>query len=176
MRRLLVAVAALLAIAVAPTIAHAHRLNAAITMVEISPKSGRLVVSHRLYAHDLEHVLFLGAVKLDYFDTPEGKKALGAYVQNRFSVADGAGKAVALGFRGAETEGDLVWAYFDAPRPTNLGQISVNSSLLHDYADDQVNTVTVTLASTTRSAVFPRGARTQTLVFPTSPLGAKPRR
>jgi hypothetical protein len=156
---------ALAALAVG-SVAHAHRLNAALTVVEISPITGRLVVSHRMYAHDLEHALRLGSAELDWFETEAGKRQLGAYTADRFTLKDANGAPVPLTFRASEIDGALVWAYFDAPAPADLSAITVNSQLLHDYAGDQINLVNVRFGDVTRSGYFDLGAEPRTLVFP----------
>lgn len=144
----------------------AHRLDAALTTVEISAVTGKLVVSHRMYAHDLEHALRLGSVGLLWFDTKEGGAQLGAYAADRFALFDGDGQRINLVYKGAETEGDLVWVYFDADKPLNVSAFVVGSQLLNDFSESQTNLVTIRIGEVTRSATFKVGSEPARLVFP----------
>lgn len=149
--------------------AQAHRLDAALSTVEISAVTGKLVVSHRMYAHDLEHALRLGSVGLLWFDSKEGGAQLGAYAADRFALFDGDGQRISLTFRGAETEGDLVWVYFDGEKPSNISEFVVGSQLLNDFSENQTNLVTIRIGQVTRSATFRVGSGPAKLVFSSTP-------
>lgn len=131
----------------------AHRMDAAVTTLDIRPDGRTLQVTHRLYAHDLEHMLQLGPIGVGWFDTAEGQRALGGYVAGAFVLRDAGGRDVPLRYVGAETAGDLVFVYFDGlvPRGTVL---EVDSNLLVAFSPAQRNLVNLQRGSVTRSATF----------------------
>lgn len=142
--------------ALAATPALAHRMDAALSVVELQA-DGTVEVSHRLFAHDLEHALDPGPVGLRWFEMPAGQVALRDYVAARFVLNDARGRPVALRFVGAEVQGDLVWIYFEGRRPSGRF-VTVDSDLLQDVSDRQTNQVNVRAGGRTRTAIFPPGA------------------
>ncbi|MEN9855228.1 MAG: hypothetical protein RLZZ157_354, partial [Pseudomonadota bacterium] len=60
-RSLWAALLALCAVLLGPSAAFAHRMDVAMSVVEINPISQKLEVSHKLYAHDLEGALGAGS-------------------------------------------------------------------------------------------------------------------
>ena len=131
----------------------AHRMDAAISTLDIRPDGRTLQVTHRLYAHDLEHTLDLGPVGVGWFDTSEGQQALGAYAARAFVLRDGRGRDVALRFVGAETQGDLVFIYFEGTLPRGR-ELEVDSNLLVEFSEAQRNLVNLQRGSLTVSATF----------------------
>ncbi len=165
MRRSCVALLGLLAISLASSPALAHRLEAALSVVEVNPSSGVLEITHRLYAHDLEHALDLGPVGVGYFETSEGQAAIKAYCERQFLIADGQGKAIPLQFVGAEVSGDLLYVYFEAGR--YLGrELTLDSNLLQDFTEAQVNQVNVRRGGKTVSARFQTGTTAKRMRLP----------
>ena len=153
MKRSGVALLGLLAMALVSSPAVAHRIEAALSVVEVNATSGVLEITHRLYAHDLEHALDLGAVGVGYFETPEGQAAIKAYCERQFLIADGEGKAMPLQFVGAEVSGDLLYVYFEADRYRGR-DLTLDSNLLQDFTQAQVNQVNVRRDGKTVSARF----------------------
>lgn len=133
--------------------ASAHRMNTAVSVVEERPP-GQLQITHRLYAHDLEHALDLPAVTADFFDSPEGQRLLGRYVEQRFVLARPDGRPVPLRYIGAETERDLVLVYFEGSLPRGLAGLRVDSDLLMDLNPDQANLVNVRAGGASLSLRF----------------------
>lgn len=165
MKRLRVAGLGLLAIALASSPAIAHRLEAALSVVEINPSSGVLEITHRLYAHDLEHALDLGPVGAGYFETSEGQAAIKAYCERQFFLGDGRGKAMPLQFVGAELSGDLLYVYFEAGRYSGRA-LTLDSNLLQDFTQAQVNQVNVRRDGKTISARFQTGTPAKLMGLP----------
>jgi hypothetical protein len=145
--------------------AFAHRMNAAMSLIEISPTNGRLEVTHSLFAHDLEGVLGAGSVRLDWFETPQGEAALRTYVERNFVLKAQNGRAIALTFIGIELRGDLINVYFDAPHYRGT-RVTVDVNFLQEVSDTQVNQVNLRARGRTISAVFRAGAEPKTLVIP----------
>jgi hypothetical protein len=149
----------------APAAASAHRMNVAMSLIEVSPRSGRLEITHTLFAHDLEGALLAGAVSLSWLESPQGQQALRAYCLRQFTLTNQSGRPLALSFVGAELRGDVINIYFDAPRYAGTSLI-VDSNLLQDISDSQVNQVNVRAAGKTVSATFGAGAQAVRLAVP----------
>lgn len=153
----------LLALASSPT--SAHRIEAALSVVEVNPSSGVLEITHRLYAHDLEHALDLGAVGAGYFETPDGLAAIKAYCERQFFIGDEAGRALRLQFVGAELSGDLLYVYFEAGRYGGKA-LMLDSNLLQDFTQAQVNQINLRRAGKTVSARFQTGTPAKQMSLP----------
>ena len=157
-------VLSVLALCLAAGPALAHRAHAGLT--EIAPdRSGRVLeITHRLFAHDLEPVLF-HKVYNDWAQSPQGVARVGAYSAAHFALtADG--KPLALDYVGAEPEGEFIYIYFTAPFPKGAARLGVADSLLMDVLDDQVNLVNLTLGGKTQSHYFRYGDAPQTFALP----------
>jgi hypothetical protein len=148
-----------------PVAASAHRMNAAMSVIEVSPRSGRLQITHTLFAHDLEGALLAGAVSISWLESPAGKQALRAYCLRQFTLTNQTGGPIALSFVGAELRGDVINVYFEGPRYTGTSVI-VDSNLLQDISDSQVNQVNVRAVSKTVSATFAAGAQAVRMAVP----------
>lgn len=140
-------------------------MNAAMSLVEVSQSTGRLEVTHSLYAHDLEGVLGAGSVRLTWFETPQGEAALRAYCERNFTLKNQSGRSIALTFVGVELRGDLINVYYDAPRYRGRSVI-VDANFLQEVSDSQINQVNLRANGTTISAVFRAGADAKTLSIP----------
>jgi hypothetical protein len=145
--------------------ATAHRMNAALSIIEINGRTGELELIHRLYAHDLEHAIDLGAAGIRYFETEAGKRALKSYTEANFTLKDARGRPVALRFIGTELSGDLVYIYFAGRAPAGK-HVLVDSDLLQAYSERQINQVNVRASGQTRSAVFVDGAVAKRIAIP----------
>jgi hypothetical protein len=164
-RALLIASFAGVSALLAPAPASAHRMNVAMSLIEVSPRSGRLEITHTLYAHDLEGALLAGAVSLSWLESAQGQQALRAYCLRQFTLTNQAGRPLVLSFVGAELRGDVINIYFDAPRYAGTSVI-VDSNLLQDISDSQVNQVNVRANGKTVSATFSAGAQAVRLAMP----------
>jgi hypothetical protein len=149
----------------APATASAHRMNSAMSLIEVSPRTGRLEVTHTLFAHDLEGALLAGAVSMRWLESPAGEQALRAYCLRQFTLTNQAGRPIALTFVGAELRGDVINVYFEGPRYTGTS-VLVDSNLLQDISDSQVNQVNVRAVGKTVSATFAAGAQAVRLAVP----------
>jgi hypothetical protein len=145
--------------------AQAHRIQAALSVVEISPNTQNLEVTHRLYAHDLEHALDLGSVGMVWFETKEGQAAIKAYCLRQFSIGDGNGKPLALQFVGAELSGDLLYVYFEAGQYRGKS-LTLDSNLLQDFTKGQLNQINLRRGGKTISARFQSDTAAKKMVLP----------
>jgi hypothetical protein len=145
--------------------AWAHRMNTAISLVEVSPTSGRLQVTHSLSAHDLEGVLGAGSVSVTWFDTPAGGAALRAYCEQKFVLNGQNNRPIVLAFIGVELNGDLINVYFEAPRYRGA-TVTVDANFLQEVSESQVNRVNVRARGKTVSAVFLQGTEPKLMTIP----------
>ena len=147
------------------TSAMAHRMDAAMSLIEVNPRTGRLEVTHTLYAHDMEDALRAGAVPLSWFETRQGKNAIRDYCLAQFTLTDTQGVPIALTFVGVELRGDVINVFFDAPRYGGAS-IIIDSNFLHEASDSQINRVNVRAGGRTVSEVFEAGASARRIVMP----------
>ncbi len=165
MKRATLAGLGLLAMLFASSPVLAHRIEAALSVVEVNPSSGVLEITHRLYAHDLEHALDLGAVGAGYFETSEGQAAIKAYCERQFFIGDGQGRIIPIQFIGAELSGDLLYVYFEAGRYRGRA-LTLDSNLLQDFTEAQVNQINLRRAGKTVSARFQTGTPAKLMNLP----------
>jgi hypothetical protein len=149
----------------ATTPAFAHRMNTAMSLIEVSPSTGKLEISHTLFAHDLEGVLGAGPVRINWLESPQGEAAIKAYCLNQFIITDGRGRPLRLTFVGVELRGDMINVYFEAPRFAGRAVI-IDSNFLQDVSDSQINRVNLRANGRTTSAVFEAGAPARRVALP----------
>ena len=154
-----------MALILSPTKAMAHRMDAAMSLIEVNPRTSRLEVTHFLYAHDMEDALRAGAVSLSWFETPEGKDAIRDYSLAQFTLTDTQGVPIALTFVGVELRGDVINVFFDAPRYGGAS-IIIDSNFLQETSDSQINRVNLRAGGRTVSAVFEAGATAHRVAMP----------
>jgi len=146
--------------------AQAHRGHAGLTVVEIDPVVGSVLVVHRFYAHDVEPTLVvLAPEKQPSLDDPEAFAALKAHLVDRFRI-DIDGVRVPLRLIGETLAGDNVRVDFGgewAPRP--IREVRVDQDFFADIYDDMEMQVNVRVAGVTRTALFRPGVQAQTLTF-----------
>lgn len=150
------AIAAFMLVLLLPIAAIAHRMNSAYSIIEIE-KGGYVEITHRIFAHDLEHSFNLSDVGMDYFASKEGQNALKTYLERSFSIsADG--KPMALKYVGSEVEGDLVYSYFEAKIKPKTRNLLINSKILFEFQKDQNNYVNVHFEGNTKTLTFSEGS------------------
>lgn len=142
--------------------ARAHRLDEALSVLDINSTSPLVDLTHQLYAHDLEHAFGVRSVGMDWFESPIGVARLQAYSAEMFTIARGAGEVVPFRFLGVEISGDLVFVYADVARAAIMSdgqpvELTVWSGLLHDYSAGQNNLVNLRLDGRTTSLAFAAG-------------------
>jgi hypothetical protein len=148
------------------TPALAHRMNTAMSLIEVSPTTQKLELTHTLYAHDMEGVLAAGAVRMSWLESPQGEAAIKAYCLRQFTITDQRGRPLRLTFVGVELRGDSIQVYFEAPRFSG-SSIIVDSNFLQEVSDSQVNRVNVRVNGRTNSAVFEAGTEARRIAMPT---------
>ncbi|MFN3424408.1 MAG: DUF6702 family protein [Novosphingobium meiothermophilum] len=158
--RMAVAAFGLLAAAVPP--AGAHRGHDAMSVVTVEP--GRIAVSHRFEAHDLEPALAaIAPAAQTSLDDPDAIEALKGYLQARFTVRVGA-KPVPLAFRSIDVGVRQVRVDYEGTLRGTPKTLSLQSTILRDVYAKQVNQVVVRRGQTVRTLRF-AGSEAQIVSF-----------
>jgi len=146
-----------------------HRLNAALTTVELNERRERLEVVHRFYVHDAEQALPLllgNAGRHDLYDDPAARLRFALYVHERFALSAG-GSPLTLDLLGAEIDGDYLWVYQIGPIPgADADTLRVRQPALQELWPDQVNQVNVHLRGPPRTLEFRAGDDAGSVTLP----------
>lgn len=145
----------------APLNAYAHRMDSAMTIIDVAPNGQNIEITHRIFAHDLEHVFELSQTNLNYFETESGKQKLKNYIENAFSISNN-GQKIQLTFIGVELAGDLVFVYFEGDIG-NATEVTIDNNILKEYSQRQVNYLNLHFNGQTKSLIFQNGQQAQTL-------------
>lgn len=148
---ILAAATAMMLLAAPP--AGAHRGHDALTTVVLE-NDGRIRVSHRLEASDIEPALAAIAPGAQpSLDDPDAVAALVAYLGNRFRLSSG-NHPIALVATGSRLGGAVVQFDFASKSKVTPDRLTVTSQILTDIHPSQINQVNVR-----------RGRKVQTLTF-----------
>ncbi len=164
MRRLGLALA--LAVAVAGPAA-AHRGHSGLTVVEITPATGAVSVSHRFAAHDVEPALVTVAPDAQpSLDDPQAVAALEDHLARRFRLSVD-GVDVALTRTETRLAGDNVRIDFTGAREgeTRVASVVVDLDFFPGVHDDQEQQVNVRIDGVTRTVVFRPGDQAKSVDF-----------
>ncbi len=139
----------------APNFALAHRMNTALSVLEVNDSATHVEVSHKLYAHDLEDVFGLNTASLDYFESDFGMKQLDNYLRLNFVITSN-GSPIDIKFVGTQVDFDVVYALYEfETKADNIYQI--DSNVLFDFNRDQTNFVNIHYKGNVQSYSFKRG-------------------
>jgi hypothetical protein len=153
-----IAVVATAMVLLAPPPAGAHRGHDALTTVVLE-SDGRIRVSHRLEASDIEPALAIIAPGVQpSLDDPEAVAALVAYLGNRFRLSSG-NRPIALVATGSRLGGAVVQFDFAGNARTAPDRLTVTSRILTDIHSSQVNQVNVRRAKKVQTLTFLQGGR-----------------
>lgn len=121
-----------------------------VSVVEMNYNAGEknLEISCKIFADDFEAALKKNnkvAVDLTSEKTKAANDAfITAYIRQHLSiVADG--KPLTLQYLGFEKEKEAAWCYFEVPVATAPKKFSVQNSILHDFTNDQINLIHVSV-------------------------------
>lgn len=146
-----------------PFTASGHRMHAALSTLEVNPRTQSIEIVHRLFIHDVEPALEeLYGPDIDFFEQNTLDTLLKNYVRERFWVKLPGGAPAPIKWIGTEIDGDFLWIYQEAPLFTPQG-LTIHNTLLMDAADDQVNTLNITLDPVSDTLVFTSQAPDQVL-------------
>lgn len=163
LRRLLIAVALLMAPIAGGVSALAHQQKRAISTIALNPRSGTIEIAHQVPVHDAEHALRLqGAKNPDIIGSEASREAFARYVTRRFLLQVG-GVVVEPAYVGSEITGGSLWVYQEVPGPAAGGAaLRFNSQILTDVWARQENRVNIGGGTSVNTFIFKAGAAPQT--------------
>jgi hypothetical protein len=155
LRRLMLALALLLAPLAGGGSALAHQQKIAITTVALNARTGMIEIMHQVPLHDAEHALTAQGIRNpDIIGSSKSREQFAAYVTRRFLIAVD-GTAVTPAYVGSEITGGSLWVYQEIPAPAaGKAALRINSQILTDIWARQENRVNIG-----------GGTRPQTLIF-----------
>ena len=133
--------------------AHAHRGHASLAVVEIDAKSGGVVVTHRMAAHDVEPALVeIAPAAQPSLDDPDAMQALVAYVGRAFVI-----RGVTLAPAGQTMAGDTLVLRYSGRLKGKPRQLLISGALFGETWSDHATQVNVRRAGITRTLHFRPG-------------------
>jgi hypothetical protein len=129
----------------------AHPLHTSVTELTHEPATRTAAVTVRVFADD-----FTAAAGT-------GDSAAARYLQSRLTLADRAGRPIALRWERLEVAGDALLLRLRAEAPRGLAGARVWQTLLCERFDDQVNIVRATYAGRSATLLFSRGDEAKAL-------------
>lgn len=162
MRRLWIALSALLLALAGAGGAMAHRGHSTLSVVVIDQTSGDVTVTHRMAAHDAEPALTLIAPDAQpSLDDESAMRALIAHIESHFTV-DGQ----TLRYDHRDARGDDLTLVFKGRIKAPVRAVTIDADLLPQIDEDppefQVN---IRVGKVTRTLLFRPGVGAQTAVF-----------
>ena len=161
--------AAVVAFAVLPAfgrsgVANAHPLHTSFAEITHDPRSGTLLISLRVFVDDFTKASNAHQQRLISRDPQSARQSpLISYAVASFTIADEAGKPLALESCGGKRVGELMWLCFKARVVSQPRSIRVSNRILFDTYKDQINVVQATLGQRKANALFTPGDGTRRL-------------
>ena len=156
--RLVITIAATLALVSPPRLVAAHPLHTTITELTEDRARGTVRAVIRVFADDFGTV-----VARRTRGAPISEATAFAYVSSTFSFTDRAGRMLSVQSCGMRRTADLVWVCVEARSPAGLAPLSVRNAVMCDLFDDQVNVVQGSVGGARRSLLLTRGDRAKPL-------------
>jgi hypothetical protein len=125
-----------------------HPFYVSVTEVTQNVSVKSLEVSCKFFIDDFEETLRNAyKVKLDIAsaqDKATFDRLIPDYINRRlYLVADG--RPLVLSYIGYETDKESVYCYFEIPNTSTVKQLLIGNSLLHDFKNEQINIMHVTI-------------------------------
>jgi hypothetical protein len=159
MRRLMLALALVLAPLLGAGIGHAHQQKIAISTISLNPRTGMIEIAHQVPVHDAEHALRVqGAKNPDIIGSEASREAFAAYVTRRFLLEVG-GTPVKPAYVGSEIIGGSLWVYQEVPGPAGGAGAALRftSQILTDVWARQENRVNIGAGTAPQTFIFKVG-------------------
>jgi hypothetical protein len=125
-----------------------HPFYIAVTEINHNPKDQTLEISCKMFADDLEQILEKNyKTQLD-ISLDKDKAAFDKYIPDYINhhlniVVDG--KAASLSYVGFEKEKESAFCYFQVDRVAAPKKLDITNSILHDFKEEQINIIHVTI-------------------------------
>ncbi len=131
-----------------------HPFYVSVTEINHNASTKSLEISCKFFAEDLEQILEKDyKTQLDISaakDKAAFDKDIPDYVTKRLALMVD-GKPVALHYIGFEKDKESAYAYFEVSGIASVKNISATNSLLHDFIDQQINIMHVTVGGKRQS-------------------------
>lgn len=124
-----------------------HPLHTTLTQLAYREADGRVEATVRVFADD-----FRAALGRDVTDSTAA-----AYLRSTFTLADPAGRPLAVAWCGLRRTGDLLWLCLRAPVAQGLSGLRVRVALLFERYADQINIVQASYAGRRAALLFTSG-------------------
>lgn len=141
----------------------AHRGHDGLTLVTLA-KDGKVTVSHRFEAHDVEPMLArIAPDAQSSLDDPDAVRTLVNYLEARFRLNTGR-SPIALRQQKVDVTSDIVQVDFVGKMPLSARSLSITNALFDGLRTRQVNQVNVRRGNVVRTLTFD-GAGTQRIML-----------
>ena len=131
-----------------------HPFYISVTEINQNAKARSLEISCKFFAEDLEQILEKTyKTQLDITGTKDKAafdKDIPDYVNRRLSITVD-GKPVSLHYVGYEKDKESAYAYFEITNVASVKSITAVNSLLHDFIEQQINIMHVTVGGKRQS-------------------------
>ncbi len=132
-----------------------HPFHISVIDMEYDEEAKAIEISCRIFLDDLEDTLrrYTGDDKLDIMSDVSQDvvhHALNSYFLEKLKMKVN-GKSVEMNYLGEEIEGDVMWCYIEVPKIKKLQSLEVESFLLLETFDDQMNLVHMKAFGSTKS-------------------------
>ncbi len=159
LRRLLLALALVLAPLAGVTTALAHQQKIAISTISLNPRTGMIEIVHQVPVHDAEHALTAQGIKNpEIIGSAKSREQFAAYVTRRF-LLEVDGTRVQPAYVGSEITGGSLWVYQEVPAPAGGASVMLrfNSQILTDVWARQENRVNIGGGTRPETFIFKAG-------------------
>jgi hypothetical protein len=124
-----------------------HPLHTTLTQLAYRDGDHMVEATVRVFKDD-----FRAALRADVSDS-----AAVAYLRSTFTLADRAGRPLAIAWCGLRRTGDLLWLCLQAPAAQGLSGLRVRVALLFERYADQINIVQASYAGRRAALLFTSG-------------------
>jgi len=124
-----------------------HPLHTTLTQLAYRDSDHMVEATVRVFADD-----FRAALRADVSDS-----AAVAYLRSTFTLADHAGRPLAIAWCGLRRTGDLLWLCLQAPAAQGLSGLRVRVALLFERYADQINIVQASYTGRRAALLFTSG-------------------
>jgi hypothetical protein len=134
--------------------AQAHRFHVALTDIGFNPKTGSTEIVHTYMAHDVEAMLAQLYQREFDLSQAEDEAILRKYVEKRFYVLAPDNTRLPLRWVGLALGVESITLYQEIENAPLANSARIHNEVLIDFIADQVNTINLNEAGTTRSLRF----------------------
>lgn len=131
-----------------------HPFFVSVTEINHNPSDKTIEISCKTFTDDLETAIEkTQKLKLDLInpkDMAVAEKAVAEYIKKHLQLkADG--RPLQLEFMGFERESEAIWSYFQVSGVSSVKKVDVNTSVLFEASDKQINFLHVTVGGNRKS-------------------------